>query len=160
MIYLIRSFGRNGKSILKVGFTGDLETRKSQYYHSNPLYEFIGYRSGGLIEEKKIQLYLEILGYKYNKLQEWFYDNPEILSLFHSSIDRMDKLIWRNRNTIFSIQDLKKDSDKRLRDIYESLKNKYGIKYKQEIDIQYIFEKSKESYKKLKNDSDFLDLLI
>lgn len=32
MLYLIRSYGPRNRSILKVGFTDDIEARKNQYF--------------------------------------------------------------------------------------------------------------------------------
>ena len=45
MLYLIRTFGRRGRSMLKIGYTSDLQKRMENYYHSNLLYERIKRRS-------------------------------------------------------------------------------------------------------------------
>lgn len=67
MLYLIRSFGREGKSILKVGYTDDLNRRMSQYFYNNPCFELIATREGDELLEDMIQVYLKSLGYQYQK---------------------------------------------------------------------------------------------
>ena len=61
MIYLIRAYGKDGESILKVGFANDLERRMSQYFYYNPLFEFISSREGDEILEKLFHYYLPFL---------------------------------------------------------------------------------------------------
>ena len=46
MLYLIRSFSRGGKSILKVGYTEDINKRMNQYFYYSPGFELIATREG------------------------------------------------------------------------------------------------------------------
>ena len=153
MLYLIRSWGKN-KSLLKIGFTNDIKKRMDNYYHSNPLYEPIGTRDGTLIEEKKLHLYLELLGYKHTKLDEWFIDNPNIPSLFHDSISKINSTLWKNRDKIWKKDDLLDGSDKRLRTIFDELNNLYKPENTNltDIDRDYVFIKAKEYLKTNKYD--------
>ena len=59
------------------------------YYHSNPLFEKISAREGSLTDKKRLQMYLEFLGYKYTRLGEWFVDCPEVLFGFHKSQEKI-----------------------------------------------------------------------
>ena len=104
MLYLLRSYGKRGKSILKIGFTEDLKERFNHYFYSNPEFEPISTRDGNEFFEDMIQFYLRYLGYQYKKkgrLNEWFIDIPEIQTLFHISREKLEKNIWINRNDIF-----------------------------------------------------------
>lgn len=146
MLYLIRSFGRNGKSYLKVGFTDNIANRMQQYKIHNPLSELITTRQGEQVEEKLLQLYLDILGYKANFLNEWFIDDFEILQKFHVNIDKkLKKFIWNNRNLVFKISDF---SNKLMRYIFEELRSLFWSgKYTEEIDKQWKFAESQELIK-------------
>ena len=70
MLYLIRSFGRNNKSALKVGFTDEIKNRVSTYKYHNPFSELISTREGSLLDETRIHTYLRSLGYKLDLLDE------------------------------------------------------------------------------------------
>ena len=52
MIYLIKSYGYRGKSVLKIGFTDDIQKRSYQYFFSNPMMEVLSTREGDEIFEK------------------------------------------------------------------------------------------------------------
>lgn len=162
MLYLIRSWGR-GKSILKVGYTSNLGKRMENYYHSNPLFEILGAREGSLIDEKRLQLFLELLGYKFDILDEWFKDVPEVTELFHESKEKISRVLWRNRDSVWKIEDLKNGADKRLRDIYEELREKYlrpGTKYAGgKIEESYIMLRSQELLKKMREGDDYMFIL-
>lgn len=67
MLYLIRSFGRGGKSILKIGYTEDIDRRMNQYFYTNPCFENISNREGDEMLEGMIQIYLKFLGYQFQK---------------------------------------------------------------------------------------------
>lgn len=154
MLYLIRSWGRKG-SILKVGYTSNLQRRMENYYHSNPLFEKISERNGSLIDEKRLQMYLELSGYKYNLLDEWFIDCPEVLTLFHESQEKISRILWRYRDSVWSKEDLDNNADKRLREIYEDSREKFlkpGT-YR-EIDKVYSMLVSQETLKKMRSDND------
>ena len=155
MIYLIRSWGRGGKSILKVGYTSNLSKRMENYYHSNPFFEKISSREGSLIEEKKLQLYLEALGFKYKILDEWFIDSQDIILKFHSSISEINRIIWKNRSDLFKKEDFKNGADIRMRQIYEELLEIYKGKLNLEIDKEYKSIKNLEIIKLLREEDNF-----
>lgn len=103
MIYLIRSYGKGDKSILKIGFTHDLLRRQEQYFYSNPFYEFISSREGDEVLESLLHKYLYFLGYRFQikgKLEEWFINCPEVYQLFHISQESLEKKIWKHRDEI------------------------------------------------------------
>lgn len=156
MLYLIRSWGKKN-SILKIGFTSNVQKRMENYYHSNPFFQKISLREGELYEEKLIQLYTTLMGYKYKILDEWFIDCPEVISIFHKPISKMKKTLWKHRDEIFKIEDFKKGSDKRIREIFEDLKKTYGKKGKftTKIDSDYGFLVAQETLKKMKSDDYF-----
>lgn len=158
MLYLIRSWGR-GKSILKVGYTSNLPKRMENYYHSNPLFERISAREGSLTDEKRLQMYLELLGYKYTRLDEWFVDCPEVLSLFHESTMKISRVLWRYRDSVWCKEDLKNGADKRLREIYEDLRMKnQGDKGKGSIEREYLMITSQETLKRMRTDDYYMSL--
>ena len=106
MLYLIKSFGRNGKSILKIGYTDDLNRRMSQYFYNNPCFELIATREGDELLEDMIQVYLKSLGYQYQrngKLNEWFIDVPEIYQIFHIHRKKLEEIIWKKRDNILNL---------------------------------------------------------
>lgn len=95
MLYLIKSFGRDGKSILKIGYTDDLNRRMSQYFYNNPCFELIATREGDELLEDMIQVYLKSLGYQYQRsgrLNEWFIDTPEIYQIFHIYQEKLERV--------------------------------------------------------------------
>lgn len=158
MLYLIRSWGR-GKSILKVGYTSNLPKRMENYYHSNPLFEKISSREGSLTDEKRPQMYLELLGYKYSRLDEWFVDCPEVLSLFHESHRKISRVLWRYRDSVWCKEDLKNGADKRLREIYEDLRERNpGDKGKGSIEREYLMITSQETLKRMRTDDYYMSL--
>lgn len=106
MLYLIKSFGRDGKSILKVGYTDDLNRRMSQYFYNNPCFELVATREGDELLEDMIQVYLKSLGYQYQrngKLNEWFIDIPEIYQIFHIHQRKLEEIIWKKRDNILNL---------------------------------------------------------
>lgn len=106
MLYLIRSFGRDGKSILKVGYTEDINKRMNQYFYYSPGFELVATREGDELLEDMIQVYLKSLGYQYQrngKLNEWFIDNPEIYQIFHIHRKKLEEIIWKKRDDILNL---------------------------------------------------------
>ena len=106
MLYLIRSYMKLGKSILKVGYTDDVDKRMYQYFSANPGFDVLGIREGDEILEDMIQIYLTYLGYQRRvgkRLNEWFDDRPEIQQIFHIGRDRLENLLWRGREKVFNL---------------------------------------------------------
>lgn len=122
MLYLIRSFTRTG-SFLKVGYSGDIEKRMKQYLVENPGRELVGTREGDLTEETRMHLYLTACGFKAGFLEEWFIDCPEVITGFHQSRSKVDKVVWNNRGKLFTAFDFSRRSFKVQ--IYEELRFKF-----------------------------------
>ena len=123
MLYLIRTFGRGkNKTALKVGYSGDIDTRLKSYYHQNPFFEPISSREGNLYEEELIHLYLQGLGLKTSFLNEWFVDCNETLQNFHTSKLKMQAVVWRERDKLFTKNDFKDRGNSIRRRIYEDLR--------------------------------------
>lgn len=132
MLYLIRSYGPRNRSILKVGFTDDIEARKNQYFFHNPLFQVISVREGDLILEGLIHRYLYFLDLQYKhgeRLREWFDNDSEVLRVFHLSRETLERLVWRNRNKIFNIESFS-PSDYC---IFEYLYNKHTNEFRKRI---------------------------
>ena len=102
MIYLIRTFGRGkDKTALKIGFTDNIWARLQHYREHNPFFELISQRPGDEILETKLHLFLTAKGYKEEFLSEWFIDCSGVLELFHATLKKIDKTIWKQRNNLF-----------------------------------------------------------
>jgi len=156
VLYLIRTFGRKNKTALKVGFTDDNKNRSDQYKLHNPLYEPISTREGSLYEEAKIHLFLTALNLKRNILNEWFEDCPDTLTLFHASINKINRTIWNNRSRLFTRADFK--SDKNIKNlIYEELRRIYKPRNYKQIDREWKIESNQKLLKKMRNDTNLLD---
>lgn len=95
-----------GKSILKVGYTDDVNKRMGQYFYNNPGFDVLGIREGNEILEDMIQIYLTYLGYQQKiggRLNEWFDDRSEIQQIFHISQDKLERILWKHREKVFNI---------------------------------------------------------
>lgn len=119
MLYLIRSFGREGKSALKIGFTDDIKNRINSYKYHNPLFELISTREGSLLDETRTHTYLTSFGYKLDILDEWFVDEDSVNQLFHKPFETMNKVIWYNRDKLFNKNDLENNND--MSKLYQEL---------------------------------------
>lgn len=157
MLYLIRTFGRGkNKTALKIGFTDNIKTRSQSYRVHNPFFEPISERQGNRILEAKLHLFLTALGYKEKFLDEWFLDTPNVLKLFHSKISKINKTIWKNRNSLFSRSDFKGNNDIKCK-IYEELRMINHITNPQQIDLDWKIESNQKILKRMKSDSKLLD---
>ena len=133
MLYLIKSYGPKGRlePIYKVGYTNSFEKRLNQYFSHNPFIELISVREGDEELETLIHISLYSLGYKFQRdgrLNEWFCgDLSKIQYIFHSSKRYLEKVVWRNRDRAFSVDDIniRSDSFKLLRKLYKE--NNYKI---------------------------------
>ena len=158
MIYLIRTFGRGrDKTALKIGFTDNLKSRNQTYRAHNPFFEQIGIRQGDRILEAKLHLYLTARGYKASFLDEWFVDCPEVLSLFHTKISRINRTIWRNLDALFVRADFKKSGPEIKRMIYEELRMINPGPYTHRADLDWKIESNQRLLKKMKSDTRLLD---
>lgn len=104
MIYLIRSYGEGGKSILKVGFSDNLQYRLDQYFYHNPLFKVLETREGDEVHESLLHEYLNTLGYSFTvdgKLNEWFEDNQEVIDIFKLSLEDLSDKVWEIRDKVF-----------------------------------------------------------
>lgn len=158
MLYLIRTFGRGkDKTALKIGFTDNIKTRFQSYLIHNPFFEPVSIREGDRILETKLHLYLTARGFKASFLDEWFLDCPEVLSLFHTKISKVNKTIWRNRNALFGRADFKGTGNDLKKKIYEELRMTNSGPYKQHVDLDWKIESSQKILKRLRSNSKLLD---
>ncbi len=158
MLYLIRTFGRGkDRTALKIGFTDNIKNRSQHYRLHNPFYEQISTREGDLILETKIHLYLTALGYKESFLDEWFVDIPAVLQEFHADIKKIDRTIWKNRNSLFTRADFKGGGKEIKAKIYESLRMTRIIKHPFQIDSDWKIENNQKLLKKMRSNSALLD---
>ena len=135
MIYLIRTYGDEGKSALKVGFANDLNIRMSQYFYMNPFFKPISSREGDELLEDLLHYYLYYKGFQYKidgKLNEWFIDDPKVIELFDIPIEDLEKELWENRDKVFNLKGkLKNSLDYKLfENLYQKNKEDFiGEKY-------------------------------
>ena len=130
MIYLIRSYGKNEQTALKIGFASNLETRMNQYFYMNPFFEKVSSREGDELLEDLLHYYLYYKGFQYKidgKLNEWFIDDPEVIKIFDISIEDLEKELWENRDKVF--------------DLKGKLKNSLDYKL-----FEYLYQKNKEDF--------------
>lgn len=124
MLYLFGSGAYNGdRKIVKVGFTDDIEERKTQYLLHNPLGEFIGIREGG--RELELKLHLRLADWKVEFLDEWFYDEGPVQTIFGSTEDDIDLWIWNNRSEALLTPVWPKQGSLKY-SIFDKLRKKYG----------------------------------
>jgi hypothetical protein len=157
MLYLIRSFGRNNKSALKVGFTDEIKNRVSTYKYHNPFSELISTREGSLLDETRVHTYLRSLRYKLDLLDEWFINCDKVNQLFHKSFETMNKVIWENRNNLFRKDDFLKENI--MNELYQELNLLQSpLKELTSIDLEWknVINKKYISQYKKNNDIDFL----
>lgn len=79
MLYLIQTYGED-YSLLKIGFSDNLENRLGQYLDCNPLIKILKIREGGKDLESYLHRYFS--KYKYPEKREWFYYSGEIVEKF------------------------------------------------------------------------------
>jgi len=158
MLYLIRTFGRGrNKTALKIGFTDNLKNRSQSYRVHNPFFESVATREGDRILEAKLHLYLTARGYKEDFLDEWFVDCPEVLSLFHTKLSKINRTIWRYRDTLFMRADFKGSGNDLKQKIYEELRMTIPILKPKQIDLDWKIESSQKLLKRMRSDSKLLD---
>lgn len=120
MLYLIRVYGENNNSILKLGYTSDLKKRLDQYRAHNPFVQVVKTREDGdEYLESLFHRYFYSLGLRYSpegsRLVEWFLDDPRIPELFSLGEEELEDRIWKNREKAFDPEKL--DSHKLTEDL-------------------------------------------
>ena len=130
MIYLINTTyydKKNSKIIdlLKIGYTGDLDSRMKAYLTTNPEYTLLQTREGDTSVESYLHKKFE--KYRYKDSKEWFYYDQEIIDDFQCNLeDFIDKDILLDcikkdiRSKISSVVELK---EKYLNQILEEVKS-------------------------------------
>ena len=158
MLYLIRTFGRGkSKTALKIGYTENIQTRLQNYREHNPFFELISCREGDLVLETKLHLFLTARGMREDFLSEWFLDCPEVLLWFHASLREIDKIIWRQRDTLFMRADFKTGKGGIKAKIYESLLLQNKPRILKQIDKEWKIENSQKLLKHMRADTKLLD---
>lgn len=152
MIYIVRTFGRKNKTALKVGYATNIKERMKTYYHHNPYFEMVTYREGELYDEMLLHLYLQTYGLKLGILNEWFLDRDLTLQRFHDRKDKILRTIWKNRQSLFTIQDFKKDGNELRRRIYEDLRMVMWEGRSLDIDKLWKQESNKTILKNMRSD--------
>lgn len=102
MLYLFGTGAfKSSRKAVKVGYTGDgsKEARETAYTLHNPMGEFIAWRDGDRTMELK--LHLRLADYKVEFLDEWFYYEPEVETIFGSPVSDINDWLWNNRGTVF-----------------------------------------------------------
>lgn len=152
MLYLLRSFGENGASILKVGYAKDYKFRLFQYRAHNPYIKEVSKREGELVDETLLHYYLHHLGFC-ELWNEWYKDCPEVIDVFNKSMDEIKKEVWKNRDSIFKSAAMAKAGNCLV--IYKDLLDIFGIDEEKDIDRRFsiIGMREKELEQKEKLDS-------
>lgn len=151
MLYLLRSFGEGGISILKVGYAGDYKFRLAQYQSHNPYIKEISQREGELVDETLLHYYLHSLGLGECK-DEWYKDCPEVIDVFNKPMEEIKKEVWKNRDDIFKFSLSRPGS---YFTIYRELLDTFGIEEEKDIDKKFnsLGRRGKELEQKEKLDS-------
>ena len=81
MLYLLQTYGEDF-SLLKIGFSDNLDKRLKSYYECNPLVKILSTREGDRRLESFMHRYFR--EFKYPERNEWFYYSDEIVTNFNS----------------------------------------------------------------------------
>lgn len=96
MLYLFGSGAwKNSRRIVKIGFTDNLEKRKTNYYHYNPLGEILSTREG--TKKDELRLHLRLFDHRVEFLEEWFYDEQEVFDVFNEDYEKINEWLWERR---------------------------------------------------------------
>ena len=128
MLYLLRSFCKDNKSILKAGYSKDFDYRFQQYKSHNPGIEKVLTREGDELDETRMHLYLRALSGGNALGNEWYEDKEEIISAFQEDYEKIDNYLWEHRDIAFPSGGLSGcpfDSRKSLK-IYSKLYNNHS----------------------------------
>ena len=131
MLYILRSYGENNQSILKIGFSDSLDDRMNHYFYMSPLSKQLGTREGDKMFEDLMHQYLYYKGYQFkldNKLDEWFLDVPEVISIFSLPQETIEEELWKNREQAFNPSKITSDT------------------CKENTIFKYLYEKNKDTF--------------
>lgn len=125
MIYLFGSGAwENSRRIVKIGFTDNMEKRKTNYFHYNPLGKIIDTRDGDELDE--LRLHLRLYDHKVEFLDEWFYDEDEVFRVFkEDSYNDIDKWLWEHRTEILVYPQIPSPGSKK-RKLLDYIRNNLG----------------------------------
>ena len=105
MLYLIKSQGKE-KSLIKIGYTKDLEQRIKTYKIHNPLVEIIDSFEGTMKEEQLLHNILK----KYIIYNEWMEYDPKIINTWKTY-----KILFSELNNLYKDQiEMLKNKNKKL----------------------------------------------
>lgn len=125
MLYLFGSGSwSNQRKVVKIGFTNDIEKRKSQYKLHNPLGEFISVREGN--EEDELRLHLRLYDFKVEFLDEWFYDEKEVFDVFSQDYSEIDKWLWDHKSEVLIYPQIPPPGSLK-RTLLDNIKSKFRI---------------------------------
>lgn len=100
MLYLFGSGAwENNRRVVKIGFSDNMEKRRVNYNHYNPLGKFLGEREGDRKDE--LRLHLRLYDHRVEFLDEWFYDEEEVFRVFNEdSYDTINTWLWEHRGEV------------------------------------------------------------
>lgn len=135
MIYLIKGYGGNGDNcypLLKIGYTGNLNTRFKDYLTHCPDCDILGVREGDRELENFLHKYFE----KYKYKSEWFYYDDEIIDEFYNINLPVKNLNGENENDIYN-EDLINFLRNYIKESVIIHPYQLFFKFKEELSIKY-----------------------
>lgn len=81
MLYLIKLKGKTN-TLLKIGYTKDIDKRLKTYKTHNPLIELVDIKEGNTIDESC--LHNKLKEYLFDNSKEWFIENDEIYHIWNT----------------------------------------------------------------------------
>ena len=117
MLYLIKLKGESN-TLLKIGYTENINKRLKAYKTHNPLIELIDIKEGSIIDE--LNLHNKLKEYLFNNSKEWFIENEEIYNIWKSYVKEDEELILELRifKKLIEIANLSNPKDSKYLEIY------------------------------------------
>ena len=103
MLYLIKLKGETN-TLLKIGYTKDIDKRLKAYKTHNPLVELVDIKEGNTIDESF--LHNKLKQYLFDNSEEWFIENDEVYNTWNNYNSK--KLTNEQEETILKIKIFKK----------------------------------------------------
>lgn len=103
MLYLIKLKGET-HTLLKIGYTKNLDKRLKTYKTHNPLIELVDVKEGSTIDES--YLHDKLKKYLFDNSKEWFIENKEIYDVWNEYNHK--KLTKEEEDTILNIKIFKR----------------------------------------------------